>query len=386
MSLSGARVPIALLLFAVVALLGSTEPTRGQANDEPEEGRFKTADGLRLNYLWWAGGKQQTSDSVILVPGYGYDSLKSDTKGQWTTLAKALQKEGYSVLMFDFRGHGKSADNRAMDKPELFCGYPFNRLSGQSLAKPAMVKELKKEKFSPGYYPFLVNDLTAARRFLDDKNDALQCNSGRVFVVAEGSICPLVMLWASTEFRRFGFGPKTKQDDPELISAGEDLCGLVFLSWQGSGGPGQQDAVRTTARVMADKQLGSTTVFVGNQVKKKVAMAFIYGDKDRLSATEAQAWFSNFRLVGKKEDKETAKYIREVIGAEKLSGIKLLDIGDKPKENGDKTSYLQNQIVDFLKATKTKSINGNNWKERKMENLDFAPVPLSIWGLGPAPK
>lgn len=46
---------------------------------------------------------------------------------------------------------------------------------------------------------------------------------------------------------------------------------------------------------------------------------------------------------------------------------------------------LQGRIIDFFATIKKKSISGNNWKERKMENLDAIPVPLDLWGL-PLPQ
>jgi len=368
--------PTAACFLALASLLGSGTPIFAQA-EAPEEGKFRTADGLRLSYQWYSGGKGQKSDCVMLVPNYGADMKKAG----WAALAVKLQKQGYSVLLFDFRGHGKSADFKVMDKPDLFCKFTYNSLSGQRL-NPKTITELKKEKFNAQYYPFLVNELTGARRFLDEQNDASQCNSGRIFVVAEQSICPLVMLWISTEFARYGFGPKTKLDPPELVSAGEDLCGVIFLSWPGGGGAGQSVTLQTVNKVMNDYVLGTDTVKISSQIKKKVAMAFIYSKEDKASASEARSWFTRFGIApGKTEDPELVKYIREVSGAEKLAGIQLLDIMEKPKDKDEKESYLENKIIEFFKVTREKAISGNNWKERKMENLDAIPVPLEVWGL-----
>ncbi len=368
---------IAFLFCGGEPIFAQAADPKGEPVEPPEEGKFRTADGLRLSYQWYSGGKGQKSDCVMLVPGYGSDMSKPG----WATLANALKKQGYSVLLFDLRGHGKSADFKVMDKPDLFCKFTYNNLCGQRLV-PTSIKEVKKEKFKPEYYPFLVNDLAGARRFLDEQNDAGQCNSGRIFVVAEQTICPLVMLWISTEFERYGFGPKTKLDAPENVSAGEDLCGVIFLSWANGGGAGQSLALRTNDKVMIDKVLGTTTVTVASQIKKKVAMAFIYSKEDKLSATEARSWFTRFGVpAGKTEDPELVKYIREVSGAEKLAGIQLLDILEKPKDSDKKVSYLESKIIEFFKITRTKAISGNNWKERKMENLDAIPVPLENWGL-----
>src|SRR5580692_3591953 len=114
MSLTRYRAALATFCLALVAMLSNSTPAFAQP-DEAEEGRFRTADGLRLYYQWYAGGKGQKSDCVMLIPNYGSDM----TKGPWTTLAKALQKQGYSVLLFDLRGHGKNTDTKTMDKPDF---------------------------------------------------------------------------------------------------------------------------------------------------------------------------------------------------------------------------------------------------------------------------
>lgn len=88
---------------------------------------------------------------------------------------------------------------------------------------------------------------------------------------------------------------------------------------------------------MREKTLGSDTVLIGNEMKKKVAMAFIFGDKDKASAAEARSWFARFGIPGDKtDDAETVKYIREIAGAEKLAGSKLLEITEKIKDKDER--------------------------------------------------
>ena len=132
---------------------------------------------------------------------------------------------------------------------------------------------------------------------------------------------------------------------------------------------------------MDNVEFGSDSIKIATQIKKKVAMAFIYGKDDRASAGEAKKWFSSFGIINKTQDPELVKYIRDVPGAEKLTGINLLDIKEKPNDKGEEVPFLENKIIEFFKTTKTKGISGNNWKERKMENLPFVPVPLDLFGL-----
>lgn len=376
-----------LFIFFGYASLSHAQPA------EPDVVRLKTGDGLNLWGKWFAGGKGQKSDAVILVHAYGSDS----SKGPWEPLAKALQKEGYSVLMFDLRGHGKSADFKVMDSAAAFTMNNYNKYAGFGL-NPKLIKEIKRERFSPNYYPFLINDIAAARMFIDQRNDGKECNAGRVFVIAETNICPLVMMWLTTEFKRCGVGPAVRGAAAKDYLAGRDIAGAVFLSWSTGGGVGTSTALTVADRVLKEKCLYSDVERVIEQLRDKVAMAFIFGKEDKGSASEANRWFTSyFRIpVGKKDDKEKVKYIVEVAGAEKLTGIKLLEVmesrkfkeetvvmGEKKEvEVEKKVSIVEGQILAFMKATKDKGINGtSNGPMRYVENYDLIPVPLEMWGL-----
>jgi len=365
------RMPAAFMLLAVVFLLSGSGSSLGQ---EPVEGRFPTADGLKISYTWYEGKNGTNSDTVLLVHNYTSDS----SKGPWSTLAKSLQKEGYAVLSFDFRGHGKSADFKVMDRPDEFVKFTFNRYCGKAL-NAKTIKDLNKAQFSPSYYPYLINDLTGARRFIDGKSDAGQCNGGRIFVVAEQSICPLVMLWITTEYARFACGPVARNDPPEFISAGRDICAAVFLSWSNSIAGAQ--ALTVAQKVSADKEFGSETVLIGDQVRQKVAMAFIYGKEDKGSAAEAALWMSRFGVPVRNKADEILKYTREIAGAEKLSGIKLLDIGEAQKDKDEKVSVVDEKIRDFFVGMRKRDVNGTESKKRNPNNYDPIPVPLDMWGL-----
>src|SRR5215216_203868 len=103
---SSFRAFTAVALAVATAFLSGPTTARGQGKDDkkdpapvnvadPDTIRVKTADGLSLWGKWFAGGKGQKSDAVILV--HGYRSNTSDGKnGPWEPLAKSLQKAGYS--------------------------------------------------------------------------------------------------------------------------------------------------------------------------------------------------------------------------------------------------------------------------------------------------
>src|SRR4051812_21681876 len=100
---------LALLLVPITAL--------GQAKSERVS--IKTVDGVDLIGNFYAGNKG-TAPVVMLLHAYEKDSRSKD----WISLAESLQKAGYAVLSFDFRGHGEST---GVD-PFLFWSNPTNKL------------------------------------------------------------------------------------------------------------------------------------------------------------------------------------------------------------------------------------------------------------------
>ena len=67
--------------------------------------KIVTADGVKLNANFYPSEKKNAPTVLMLHPiGDG----KSSKAPEWKSLADALQKGGYAVLTFDFRGHGDS--------------------------------------------------------------------------------------------------------------------------------------------------------------------------------------------------------------------------------------------------------------------------------------
>src|SRR5437879_4389623 len=63
---------------------------------------FNTVDGVEIKGTFYpSAGK---APAVLLLHALGEDSRKKN----WVNLAEELQKNGFAVLTFDFRGHGES--------------------------------------------------------------------------------------------------------------------------------------------------------------------------------------------------------------------------------------------------------------------------------------
>src|SRR5262249_44912517 len=90
-----------ITLLAAVVLL-PPQPVRGQGN--AEEVQFSTIDEVQLWGMYYPSARGKKAPIVLLLHKVG----RSSSLDNWPALAQDLQKAGYAVLRFDFRGHGNS--------------------------------------------------------------------------------------------------------------------------------------------------------------------------------------------------------------------------------------------------------------------------------------
>ncbi len=174
---------LGLALFALVSVGGTV-----RAADKPTKVTFDTVDGVTLQGTFWPSPKGKDEPTVLLLHKIGSDSHKDG----WDDLAAKLQDKGYSVLSFDFRGHGNSTSIDPMKFWNRMYPWNLNYIQGGAFDAKGKPKEsISKEKFREGYYPYLVNDISAAKMFLDERNDAGDCNSQALLLIgAEDGAAP----------------------------------------------------------------------------------------------------------------------------------------------------------------------------------------------------
>ncbi len=116
------RSALVLVLVAVVAYVGIswkyadgvTRVTRDPLKKTPayvqatyEDVRFKSRDGLTLTGWWFpAPGIVAANKAAVLV--HGKDQNRIDSSFDPGRIARALLADGWSVLVFEMRGHGQS--------------------------------------------------------------------------------------------------------------------------------------------------------------------------------------------------------------------------------------------------------------------------------------
>lgn len=224
-SLSLTHLATSLLLGLALAWLAP--PCLAQ-QPKPRTASFKTKDGVELQGTFYPSPKGRDAHVVMLLHAIGGNMQQNG----WDSLAQELQKEDFAVLAFDFRGHGNSKNITVGGPGKLgFWDQPINRQMAIRRFNPAQpAKFIDHADFNPGYLPMLVNDIAAAKLFLDERNDAMECNSSRLIVLGAQEGAGLGLMWMASECYRF----KVLQRPPQGLLRWSDAAeadGLACAVW-----------------------------------------------------------------------------------------------------------------------------------------------------------
>jgi pimeloyl-ACP methyl ester carboxylesterase len=273
--------PLAAGLAVLAAALAGraqnqTQPTPATA---PDGSRVRvpitTADGVELDGTYFRSPKTgRDCPCIIMVHKFASDRSKSD----WINLASALQNEGYAVLTFDLRGHGGST---ALSSPNMFWTVPYNRngIRGSSARKSV----ISYTDFRPAYFPFIANDVAAARRFFEQKNDAGEVNIHRLVIIGAQEGAGLGFLFTALEYNReYRVGVTALQSNGTSFNAGADIIAGVWLSLS-----------RTLAMPAGNGPNFDLPGWVRQHptLRDRTPMCFIFGDKDNRARPDSEAVF-----------------------------------------------------------------------------------------------
>jgi alpha-beta hydrolase superfamily lysophospholipase len=278
------RLALAAVLGLALSPLGGAGAARGADDDNFKRVPIPTFDGVKLEGTYYPNATGKKDACVLLLHNFDRHKGGDSHADGWDHLAKELQKKGYAVLSFDFRGFGQS---KTLESKEKFWSAPHNRdLRGAEVGKSETIDH---KKFPPQYYPTLVNDIAAAKAFLDRLNDGGQVNTSNLIVIGAGEGAALGALWLASEAHlqrdRDSFNkallllpavPLRPLDDPEI----KDVAAAVWLSLSPS-----------VAGIRMP--LSSALQEVGRE--NKVPMAFVYGSKDGKSASITKAALNHIR-------------------------------------------------------------------------------------------
>ncbi|HZZ80084.1 MAG TPA: hypothetical protein VFE62_16340 [Gemmataceae bacterium] len=318
------------LLPSIAMSLALLVPSLACAEDAVSV-RLPTTDGVTLRGEFHPGTKK--SACVLLLHDLGEERHEK----QWQGFAKMLAAQGFAVLQFDFRGQGRSTEV----EPEVFWSnsYAANR---RLVKNSGNKEEIAFQSFSSSYHPYLINDIAAAKAFLDRKNDAGLCNSGNLIVISSGRSGALAAGWINAEMHRFRrlpqdfFGaPLQLAETPEGVHV---LCALF---------------IDLTPNVGKSKLSLSSTLRAA--AGRKVPFVFFHGRDDAAARSVA---------------KETEKAINpggknELTGVTAIPGEKLSDV-----ENRILTDKgLEKDIVRYLKQVQDE--RGREWEEQDTRDTTY---------------
>jgi hypothetical protein len=324
------------------------------ADDNKEDVSFRTYDGVLIKGVFYTGSKGANSPTVIMLHKWGGNCSQTGA----IDFAKRLQEKGYSVLAFDFRGHGQST---TVD-PEKFWKFQPN-ISHYTKSAKKDQSTIKYSDFRPSYLPYLLNDIMAAREDLDNRNDSGGCNVSNILVVGAEEGASLGLAWMTSEFFRESINKRNDAIGPTVWNtklsldrpASEDIAGAIFLSMPRN-----------------PQKLAWPYAHFESLTKDKlrtIPMWFTYGEDDKLGKADAAYFADVFKL-----NKGDLKIKNPTLPIPKttLRGGQLLGQPALPTPTEDLIEKFLENMVKLRPNEAIKKRNANEYKQ--------FPAPLA--GLG----
>lgn len=250
---------------------------------------FKSFDKVDINGTFYPSSAEGKRSPVVLM----LHKLGGSSQDEgWDKLAKTLQAAGMAVLAIDFRGHG---DSVAVEPEFWNLSTNLRGVKGKGQAK------ITHKDFAPIYWPMLVNDVAAAKYFLEDKlNNSEECNVGEMILLGAEDGAAIGALWLASEWSRkkpiHKFDPLFMKDvivGEANESPGSDVAAAIWLSPRtslGSGGGKAPLQTWLTAPNAVDRL----------PVCYKVPMCFFHGEEDKEGTKLAKALHDNLINKGNK--------------------------------------------------------------------------------------
>ncbi len=347
-------------VLAGVALLFGTAPVMAQGA-KGEAVHIDTVDGVRLRGMFYASPKKN-APTIIFLHKIGDKALQQKI---YTGLAEALQPD-YSVMLFDFRGHGKSKD---INNTAEFWKQPFNVQNIRGGKPNSNKSNLEHGEFSLRYLPALVNDIAAVKAYLDRRNDNHDCNTSSTILVGAESGATLGAIWLNAQWslvRVVGANPALGQ--PGMASPnpeGKDVIACIWMSIDSSLSPAP-----TKNPIAAVSVTGTLQVPVR---KHACPTVFMYGALNSGDAGRARALV---KALKKSNDNRYEFVLPYPLPMTRLRGMSL----------AQKSLKIDRPIAEYLDKVVDK--HGGEWAKRDFNNTAFMwrngnqLIPAKLLGQG----
>jgi hypothetical protein len=318
----------------LAALVLALAPAAGSGQQpKPVKVHFFSVDRVDLRGFFYPSKKGKDAPCVLMLHQLGGNCKE---KG-WEALALKLQAKGFAVLTFDFRGHGES---KKFDRD--FWSIRENQQGIRRASKSRVPSKLDFKSFNRGYLPYLVNDVAAAKAFLDMKNDQGECNSQNLVLIGAKEGAVIGALWMKEERHRFRFDPvrATVDKTPEV----KDVFATVWLSFTTKFGGSRVNTVK---------------LFKRTRREKVIPTVFVFGDKD--VGGKKLAKYIAYKLIRpSKEEKDKTVGLKTIKGGDTLKGRQLLQ-----KSLGT-DDFIADWLNDLVEKTEL-----NAHERRKFKDQDY---------------
>lgn len=329
----------------------------------PSDESFETVDGVKLNGRFYKATVNKNGSCVLLMPGF----KKDPTKGDWDGLARRLSGEGYNVLLIHYRGHGRSTD---MNGKEFFGNPilgPINTKYVPGANRNPPRNTLQANEFRTGYGSMLVNDIMAARSFLERKNDNGEVNVSTMYLIGAGDACPLGLFYIAAEWHREAERPAIEFTRRPYIdgrlrvngaAAGKDIAACIWLT-----------AERTPA--LNDGTVKQFISAYAPDMRQETRMLFLHGDGDSRGASQSKYFFDEVLVARGKQGRVEKMELTEIRSIKncKLGGVDLLGKND--------TFGTEDTISKYLQA-----VEDDRKGKARFARQYTAPLPVAIQTFG----
>jgi hypothetical protein len=314
----------------------------------PQAILFFSGDGVTLAATYYPGPKGKEGGCVLLL--HDPEPEEGPAADDWGRLARGLQARGHAALRLDFRGHGGSTK-----VGPLFWGRPENR---------GMLASLGTKPYAVRNRPWLVNDVTAARLFLDWKNDSGELNSSNLIVVGAGGGATVGMLWLAAECARYESND-VRATQPEVRYVAAAVWLDLAPTFPGRGHNPQREWLPTVGR-------------------RGVSMNFVCGARSDRNVKAARAFLGALRPAAGARDlctvtavPDTDKASQRLLQSEPATARLIEEYVEAVMKRPTVKPWSDRRVLRREYYWKV----GNKTAPAKQESPLMLPVPLDFFGL-----
>lgn len=333
------------LALAAIAVVAGPVLAQPPVDDTKLDITFDSPDDVKLVGTFYKGPKGIESPTVILLHRFQSDRT---AKG-WDQLARDLQSRlNCAVLALDLRGHGGS--RQVANK--FWTNHNDNRNGIRGGGNARLKNEISHTEFKGTYWPMLLNDLAAARHYLDAQNDAQRCNTSSIIVIAAQDTAGLAMGWVTHEWdrRTVPAAQSIGTINPSVREPGEDIAACVWLGPVTRGG---------SVSFRVSEWFGRS-----NKLREHTPMYFLYGKQDGPSSAVVPNMFSTIRRPPEGAKSKHA-FDKEEGLATRLPGQDLL---------GNPGLNVNDKIIGWLEGV-LKARKNQAWKNMNSGPVRMFPLP-----------